>query len=80
MLVSMTLLLSFFTQFAHPFVETWLMQDTHRAEVYGEIFVMDAGGGGQIRLASTRHRCERGGQTATVEYPLRLQPALATLR
>ena len=54
MLVSMTLLLSlftFFTQFAHPFVETWLMQDTHRAEVYGEIFVMDAGGGGQTRLA-----------------------------
>ncbi len=46
MLVSMALLLSlftFFTQFAHPLVETWLMQDTPRSEVYGEIFAMGAG-------------------------------------
>ena len=55
MLVSMALLLSlftFFTQFAHPLVETWLMQDTPRSEVYGEIFAMDADGRSQTRLAT----------------------------
>ncbi len=54
MLVSMTLLLSlftFFTQFAHPFVETWLMEETPRSEVYGEIFAMGADGRAQTRLA-----------------------------
>lgn len=59
MLVSMTLLLSlftFFTQFAHPLVETWLMQDTPRSEVYGEIFAMDADGRGQTRLTKNPAR------------------------
>ncbi|MGH6635365.1 MAG: TolB family protein [Gammaproteobacteria bacterium] len=56
MLVSLTLLLSiltFFTQFAHPFVETRLVQDMARWDVQREIFVMQADGSGQTRLART---------------------------
>ncbi|MGH8613893.1 MAG: TolB family protein [Gammaproteobacteria bacterium] len=56
MLLSLTLLLSiltFFTQFAHPFVEVWLVQDMARWDVPREIFVMKADGSSQIRLART---------------------------
>ncbi|MGH8644840.1 MAG: TolB family protein [Gammaproteobacteria bacterium] len=56
MLLSLTLLLSivtFFTQFAHPFVEAWLVRDTPRWDVPREIFVMNADGSGQTRLSAS---------------------------
>ncbi len=54
MLLSLTLLLSimtFFTQFAHPFVEIWLVQEKARWDLQREIFIMQADGRGQTRLA-----------------------------
>jgi Tol biopolymer transport system component len=45
--------ISFITQFAHPFLQPWAAIDVSGQEMQGELFVMNADGSGQTRLTNT---------------------------